>query len=159
MGVVIRGFEGRDFDAVVALEQGEKRNRYGAAVFVRQSAALYPQTFLVADYDGTAVGYAIGAVVQDDTTSAWVLRLSVGRPYQGQGRGWALISRLIAELSARKVQNIFLSVAPTNIPAKKIYGQIGFVNVAHMSGYFCEGEDRDIMRLDNINIVKSTSDE
>jgi ribosomal-protein-alanine N-acetyltransferase len=146
MGIVIRKFQDPDFNAIVGLEEGEKRNRYGAAVFVRQSAALYPQAFLVADHDGTAVGYAIGAVVQDDTTSAWVLRLSVGRPYQGQGTGTALISQLIAELAARKVQNIFLSVAPANIPAQKIYGQIGFAKVAHRSGYFGEGEDRDIMR-------------
>jgi ribosomal protein S18 acetylase RimI-like enzyme len=146
MGIVIRKFENPDFNAIVGLEEGEKRNRYGAAVFVRQSAALYAQTFLVADHDGTAVGYAIGAVVQDDTTSAWVIRLSVGRLYQGQGTGTALSLKLIAELAALKVQNIFLSVAPANIPAQKIYGQIGFVKVAHKPGYFCEGEDRDIMR-------------
>ncbi len=146
MGIVIRKFQDPDFNAIVGLEQSEKRNRYGAAVFVRQSAALYPQTFLVADHDGTAIGYAIGAQVQEDTTSAWVLRLSVGQLYQGEGTGTALISRLIAELAARQVQNIFLSVAPANIAAKKIYGQIGFVKVAHKSGYFCEGEDRDIMR-------------
>jgi ribosomal-protein-alanine N-acetyltransferase len=146
MGIVIRKFQDPDFNAIVGLEQGEKRNRYGACVFVRQSAALYPQTFLVADHNGTAVGYAIGAQVQDDTTSAWVIRLSVGRPYQGQGTGTALISRLIEELAARKVQKIFLSVAPANIPAQKIYGQIGFVKVAHTTGYFGEGEDRDIMR-------------
>ena len=146
MGIAIRTFQDPDFNAIAGLEQGEKRNRYGACVFVRQSAALYPQTFLVAVHNGTAVGYAIGAVVQDDTTSAWVIRLSVGQPYQGQGTGTALISRLIAELAARKVQNILLSVAPGNIPAHKIYGQIGFVKVAHTSGYFCESEDRDIMR-------------
>jgi len=146
MGIVIRKFQDRDFNAIVCLEDGEKRNRYRACVFVRQSAALYSQTFLVADHDGTAVGYAIGAQVQDDTTSAWVLRLNVGHLYQGQGTGTALISQLIAELAARKVQNIFLSVAPANIPAKKIYGQIGFVKVAHKPRYFCEGEDRDMMR-------------
>ena len=146
MGMIIRKFQNLDFNAIVGLEEGEKRNRHGACVFVRQSAALYPHTFLVADQNGTAVGYAIGAVVQDDTTSAWVLRLSVGRPYQGQGTGTALISRLIAELTDRRIRNIFLSVAPANIPAQKIYGQIGFVKVAHTSGYFCEGEDRDIMR-------------
>jgi ribosomal protein S18 acetylase RimI-like enzyme len=146
MGILIRKFQDPDFNAIVGLEEGEKRNRYGACVFVRQSAALYPQTFLVADHDGIAVGYAIGAQVQDDTTSAWVLRLSVGQPYQGQGTGTALILRLIAELASRQVRRIFLSVAPDNIPAKKIYGQIGFVKVAHKSGYFCEGEDRDIMR-------------
>ena len=78
---MIRGFEERDFDAVVALGQGEKRNRYGAAVFVRQSVALYPLTFLIADSDETVVGYTVGAEVQDDAATARVLRLSVGRQY------------------------------------------------------------------------------
>jgi ribosomal-protein-alanine N-acetyltransferase len=146
MGIAIRMFQDPDFNAIVGLEQGEKRNRYGACVFVRQSAALYPQTFLVADHNGTAVGYAIGAFVQDDTMSAWVIRLSVGHPYQGRGTGTALISRLIAELASRQVRRIFLSVAPHNIPAKKIYEKLGFVHDSRRSGYFCEGEDRDIMR-------------
>jgi [ribosomal protein S18]-alanine N-acetyltransferase len=146
MDVVIRGFEERDFDAVVALEQGEKRNRYRAAVFVRQSAALYPQTFLVADNDETVVGYTVGAEVQDDAATAWVLRLSVGRQYQGKSIGTALISRLISELATRHVRRVLLSVAPENIPAKKIYDRLGFVKVTHQPGYFCEGEDRDIMR-------------
>jgi len=146
MGVVIRGFEERDFDAVVALEQGEKRNRYGAAVFVRQSAALYPETFLVAENDRTVVGYTVGAVVQDDSATAWVLRLNVSRQWQGEGIGTALLFALISELAPRHIRRVFLSVAPDNIPAKKIYDKFGFVNVAHQPAYFCKGEDRDIMR-------------
>jgi ribosomal-protein-alanine N-acetyltransferase len=146
MGVTIRRFQDSDFGSIVALEQGEKRNRYGAAVFVRQAAVLYPKTFLVADRSGMPVGYTVGAGVQGDMATAWVIRLSVGVNYQNQGIGTALLSRLIAELAARQVQHIFLSVAPDNVPAKKIYDQLGFTNVAHQSGYFCEGEDRDIMR-------------
>jgi len=145
MGVAIRGFIDRDFNDVVALEQGRKRNRYGAAVFVRQSAALYPQTFLVAENDRTVVGYSVGAVVQDDSGTAWVLRLNVSRQWQERGIGTALLSRLISELATRQVRQVFLSVAPDNIPAKKIYAKLGFVNVAHQAKYFCEGEDRDIM--------------
>jgi len=146
MGVVIRRFQDPDFNAIVALEQGERRNRYGAAVFVRQSAALYPQTFLVADHNGMTTGYTVGAEVQDDAATAWVIRLNVARQWQGQGTGTALITRLIAELANRQVRHIFLSVAPDNIPAKKIYDCLGFVKVAHQSGYFSQGEDRDIMR-------------
>ncbi len=146
MGIVIRQFQDPDFDAVVGLEEGGKRNRYGACVFVRQSAVLCPQTFLVADHDGTAVGYAIGAVVQDEPASAWVIRLSVGKPYRRQGTGRALILRLISGLAARGVTHILLSVAKGNRPAQKIYRDAGFVTVGHRKGYFGEGEDREILR-------------
>jgi ribosomal protein S18 acetylase RimI-like enzyme len=146
MGIVIRAFQDQDFNAIVGLEEGEKRNRYGAAVFVRQSAALYPQTFLVADSEGKPVGYTVGAGVQDDPATAWVLRLHVRQPHQGQGTGKALLLRLITELASRNVRHILLSLAPDNIRAKNLYEKMGFVTVSHQSGYFCEGEDRDIMR-------------
>ena len=145
MGVAIRRFQDEDFHSIVALEEGEKRNRYGAAVFVRQSAALYPQTFHVADSDETVVGYTVVAEMQDDADTAWVLILNVGRQYQGKSIGTALISRLISELAPRHVRRVFLSVAPDNILAKKIYDRLGFVKVTHQPGYFCESEDRDIM--------------
>jgi ribosomal-protein-alanine N-acetyltransferase len=147
MGMVIRAFQDEDFDAVVALERSRKRNRYGACVFVRQSAELYPDTFLVADQGNTTVGYAIGAQVQDDPATAWVIRLNVAPQWQGQGIGTTLVSRLISQLAARRVRHLFLSVERENSPAKKVYNRLGFVNVAHRAGYFCEGEDRDIMRL------------
>ena len=131
MGGVIRGFEERDFDAVVALGQGDKRNRYGAAVFVRQFVALYPWTFLIADSDETVVGYTVGAGVHDDAATVKVLRLSVGRHYQGKSIGTDLISRLLSELATRHVRRVFLSVAPDTIPAKKIYDRLGFVKVIH----------------------------
>ena len=146
MGVAVRRFQDEDFHSIVALEEGEKRNRYGAAVFVRQSAALYPQTFLVANSEGKPVGYTVGAGMQDDPATAWVLRLHVKQPHQGQGTGKALLLRLITELATRDVRHILLSVAPGNIRAKKLYENLGFFKVAHQSGYFCEGEDRDIMR-------------
>jgi [ribosomal protein S18]-alanine N-acetyltransferase len=146
MGVVIRSFLDHDFDEVVALEHRQKGNQYGAAVFVRQSAALYSHTFLVAENDTAVVGYTVGAEVQDDPATAWVLRLNVSRQRQGEGIGTALLSRLISELATRQVRQVFLSVAPDNIPAKKIYAKLGFVNVAHQPAYFCKGEDRDIMR-------------
>ena len=146
MGIVVRGYEEGDFDAVVSLEQERKQNRYGAAVFVRQSAALYPHTFLVAKGEETVVGYTIGAKVQDDTATAWVLRLNVTPQWQGQGIGTILISRLISQLAICQVQRVLLSVAPRNIPAKKIYNRLGFVKIGYLSGYFCEGEDRDIMQ-------------
>jgi ribosomal protein S18 acetylase RimI-like enzyme len=146
MGVVIRSYEDGDFDAVVSLEQGRKRNRYGAAVFIRQSAALYPHTFLVAEGEEMIVGYTVAAEVQDDAATAWILRLNVAPQWQGQGIGTTLIYRLFSQLDTRQVRRILLSVEPKNIPAKKIYERHGFVKIAYQSGYFCEGENRNIMQ-------------
>lgn len=147
MDVVIRKMEDQDVEGVVSLELGEKRNRYGAYVFVRQSAELYPGTFLVADNNETIIGYTIGAQVQGDAATAWVLRLGVARQYRNRGIGTALLSQVIQLLARLGVRQIFLSVSPENKPALLIYSKLGFNLTQHRNGYFGKGEDRDLLML------------
>ncbi len=47
MEPMVRHYISGDFDQVWLLERGQKGSPYAAAVFVRQAAELFPDTFLV----------------------------------------------------------------------------------------------------------------
>jgi len=57
-------------------------------VLQEEKPALYLRTLLVADSDETVVGYTVGASVQDDADTAWVLRV-----WDGNIRGKVLERR------------------------------------------------------------------
>jgi ribosomal-protein-alanine N-acetyltransferase len=147
MDLVIRRYVDRDFDSAVSLENAKKGNRYGAAVFIRQAAELYRETFLVAEQDGTVAGFAVGALENSDLSTAWVLRLGIAPRWRGQGIGKALVSQLVAVLGTSGAERILLTVAPGNYPARKIYQKLGFERVDFKKSYFGRGEDREILCL------------
>jgi ribosomal-protein-alanine N-acetyltransferase len=143
----IRPFQPDDFTGTWLLELGEKGAMYPASVFIRQVSVLFPGTFLVATVDGMPAGYCIGAVSQDSSSEAWILRLRVSLPYRRQHIGSDLIDALLAEFSRRRICMVHLSVAPGNTGAQALYRKFGFENSAYHEGYFGEGEDRIIMTL------------
>jgi len=155
MGSQIRPFQPEDFPGIWLLELGEKGARYPASVFIRQVSVLFPGTFLVALFDGIPAGYCIGAVSQDNSSEAWILRLRVSLPYRRRHIGSDLIDALLAEFSRRRIRRVHLSVAPGNISALALYRKFGFENSAYHEGYFGEGEDRIIMTLqmDSLSVM------
>jgi [ribosomal protein S18]-alanine N-acetyltransferase len=147
MGALIRTFREEDFPGTCLLELGEKGARYPAAVFIRQASVLYPGTFLVAIENGALAGYCIGAVPEDSSCEAWILRLRVSLPLRRRHIGSDLLTTLLAEFSRRGISRVRLSVAPENTSAQALYRKSGFVVAAYCKGYFGDGEDRSIMVL------------
>lgn len=147
MDIRIRPYGDADFSAILPMEQEGRRSEYGAAVFIRQSAALFPRTFLIADVKGQATGFTVGALAQDGSGEAWVLRLFVKSEYRSRGIGALLMEHVTAALFAERAKAILLSVSPQNTAALEVYRKLGFEKVTHSRGYFGVGEDRDIMRL------------
>jgi ribosomal-protein-alanine N-acetyltransferase len=147
MGASVRTYASTDFHAVRALEKGDKRENYSAAVFVRQAAEIFPATFFVAGAKSEVFGYAIGAQVQGNPAIAWVLRLKVKEESQGRGIGTVLMETLIAALTSAGAREILLSVSPVNRPAVSLYRKLGFIKTGYHPAYFGEGEERDVMRL------------
>jgi [ribosomal protein S18]-alanine N-acetyltransferase len=147
MGILIRNFREEDFSGTCLLEHGEKGAGYPASVFIRQASVLYPGTFLVAIENDELAGYCIGAVPENSTCEAWILRLRVLEPYRRRHIGSDLIHTLLAEFFRRGVSILHLSVAPENTIAQALYKKFGFEVAAFCIGYFGDGEDRIIMEL------------
>jgi ribosomal protein S18 acetylase RimI-like enzyme len=147
MSALIRKFRQEDFHGTCLLELGERGAMYPASVFIRQASVLYPGTFLVAIENGELAGYCIGAVPENSTCEAWILRLRVCLPLRRRHIGSDLLDTLLAEFSRRGVSVVHLSVAPDNSGAQALYRKSGFVVAAFCKGYFGDGEDRIIMEL------------
>lgn len=146
MGWTVRPFRDADFAAVWALERVRDSEGYASAVTIRQAAALWPATFLVADEDGEAVGFTIGAVSSDPKVG-WILRLKVRDDRQRQGCATALLLAVLERLGDGGVRTVRLTVAPENRPARALYGGLGFLEETVLPAYFGPGEDRFVLAL------------
>lgn len=137
----VRPFRDADFPEVWALERVRDAGGYASAVFVRQAAALWPETFLVADEAGRAIAFAVGAAASAPGTG-WILRLKVLEERRRRGIGIALIDGLVERLRGQGVREIRLTVAPENRPALALYRRCGFEDLVLARDHFGPGEDR-----------------
>ncbi|MFA6362841.1 GNAT family N-acetyltransferase [Methanoregula sp.] len=144
--LLIRQYRDEDFTEVTALESAGVHEYYRSAVFVRQMAALSPATFLVAVSGTTVVGFTVGTIVQDDPAQAWILRMMVRDGFRHQGIGTALLRAATGVLHEHSVKTIYLTVAPKNEPAVRLYRREGFEQESLQPAYFGGGEDRFIMK-------------
>lgn len=141
MAWTVRPYRDADFSAVWALERARDTEGYASAVSVRQAAALWPATFLVADEGGEAIGFTIGAASSDPAVG-WILRLKVREDRRRQGCATALLLAVLARLRDAGVRTVRLTVAPGNGSARSLYARLGFLEEAVLAGYFGPGEDR-----------------
>ncbi|MEN6519000.1 MAG: N-acetyltransferase [Methanospirillum sp.] len=141
MAWTVRPFRDADFPAVWALERVRDVEGYASAVTIRQAAALWPATLFVADEDGMAVGFTIGAA-SSDPAAGWILRLKVREDRHRQGCATSLLRAVLERLSAEGVRTVRLTVAPENRPARSLYAGFGFLEEAVLPEYFGPGEDR-----------------
>jgi [ribosomal protein S18]-alanine N-acetyltransferase len=142
----VRSFCETDFPAVWALERVRDREGYTSAVTVRQAAALWPATFLVADGGDGVAGFTIGAVSSAPLVG-WVLRLKVREDRRRQGCATALLVAVLARLREAGVRTVRLTVAPGNGPARALYARLGFREEAVLPEHFGPGEDRLVLTL------------
>jgi ribosomal-protein-alanine N-acetyltransferase len=143
---LIRPYRDEDFTEVTGLEAADVHERYRSAVFVRQQAALSPATFLVALSGTTVAGFTAGTIVQDNPGQAWILRMMVRDGFRHRGIGTALLRAICGVLHKRSVRTIYLTVAPKNETAIRLYRQVGFVQESLQPSYFGESEDRFVMK-------------
>lgn len=154
----IRPFSERDYAGACLLEEERSGSRYASAVFVRQAAVIFPSFFFIAAMDREVVGYGIGALNQEDRSEGWILRLRVREAYRGKGIGGKVLRRVVSSLTRAGAERIFLSVAPGNDSARRLYRKSGFRESEVRPSYFGAGEDRIIMVTDACQAVDSSDD-
>lgn len=148
MDLIIRGYCGEDYPAVCAIERENSRGDCKPEVFIRQAGILFTDTFLVAECAGRIVGYTIGALVQHQRGSGWIIRLVIAGEQRRRGFGERLVAEVTDRLRERGAAEIYLSVAPENHAARALYEKYGFCEADFCPSYFGEGADRLILRRD-----------
>ena len=103
----------------------------GYASFIAAQLAEPDATILVAESDGTVIGYAYAAVEGFDWISlrgpAGILHdVLVDPAHRGRGVGRQLVEAALAHLRARGVPRVVLSTAENNAGAQRLFTRLGF---------------------------------
>ena len=107
------------------------RTAAGYASFLASQLAEPDATILVAEADGTVIGYAYAAVEGYDWISlrgpAGILHDVLVEPaHRGRGVGRQLLQAVLAHLRARGVPRVVLSTAEHNLAAQRLFTEMGF---------------------------------
>ena len=89
--------------------------------------------WLVAEIDGTVVGYVGSQTVLDASD---MMNLAVSPDYRRQGVGQALVNALVEYLQQNKVIALLLEVRVSNTPAIDLYESLGFMQIGRRPKYY-----------------------
>lgn len=78
-------------------------------------------------------GFALGRVILDETE---LLTLAVHPRAQRQGLGRACLAGFHEEAASRGGRSAFLEVAETNLAARALYGEAGYIAAGRRAGYY-----------------------
>lgn len=90
-------------------------------------------------------GHCLAQVIADE---AEILSLATHPHARDQGVGTALLAALGARGRGAGITTIFLDVSEANGPARRLYERGGYREVGRRAGYYADGSDGLLMRLD-----------
>ena len=122
-----------DIEPVVALEHDLFEDAWAPEAFWDELAQGDSRTYVVAEEDGTVVGYAGLAEMPDE---AYVQTLGVARTHQRQGLGATLLTALLDDAKRRGAPRVGLEVRIDNEPAIRLYERYGFEAIAVRKRYY-----------------------
>ncbi|MBF6299258.1 GNAT family N-acetyltransferase [Nocardia amamiensis] len=132
-----------DLGEIATLEQTEFGELAYPYFALRQLFDLHGGHWVVADLDGAFCGYAMVAL--GSPQCAWVIGLAIAPQCRGRGYGRALLDDALERCRIADVEDVFLTVRPTDQPASNLYKTAGFVWAAYEEHYFGAGEPRDVL--------------
>jgi ribosomal protein S18 acetylase RimI-like enzyme len=172
--VVVRELRWSDFDAIrdsyyLLYEERSTAPDIGITLFqhrpslddeVSWFADLYRKALsgqslvVVAERDGIAVGHCtvhpVGATPESEQAHVGELGILVHRDHRGVGVGRALLNAALRQCRG-KFEIVHLSVFSTNVRARRLYEELGFVRIGSRSRVVRRGDryfDEDLMVLD-----------
>jgi [ribosomal protein S18]-alanine N-acetyltransferase len=142
--IALRPMRLADLGAVMELEEELfAPDTWTAAMYREELALTDTRHYLVAEDDGTVVGYA-GLIAYDD--EAHVATIGVTGARQGEGTGALLLDALLAEAD-RRSPVVLLEVRADNAHAQELYRRRGFTEIGRRRGYYQpSGTDAVVMR-------------
>ncbi len=150
---IIREFKPEDLDAVININRMCLPENYPAYFFM-QHYVNYPESFLVAESNGKVVGYVMCRVEYgrlkigglEVGRRGHIISIAVMPEMRRRGIGQALMEKAINALKERyKVNECYLEVRVSNVPAIRLYQKLGFSIVDRIKKYYLDGEDAYLM--------------
>lgn len=150
-GYVIREFKPEDLDAVVKINRICLPENYPPSFFLEHHYEN-PKIFLVAEIDGSVVGYnmcrlelGLSNVGEKLVRKGHVISIAVMTEYRRMGIGSKLLEEALRRLKECGASEAYLEVRITNYPAIALYRKMGFRAVRIIEGYYRDGESAYLM--------------
>ncbi|MCX8202764.1 MAG: ribosomal protein S18-alanine N-acetyltransferase [Nitrososphaeria archaeon] len=131
--------------------------------FFLSVAKSYPESFVVAEFEGKVVGYIMCRVERGFSKFGGlrfrrlghVISIAVLPEHRRRGIGRALMLEAIRAMrDVYRCDEVFLEVRVTNYPAIRMYESLGFSVVDTIKHYYLDGEDAYVMALDLSSSLK-----
>ena len=142
MSVTVRPYDPGDAEALAALHARAFDPPQLGLSYWRGARDTPPNLCVVAEDEGTLVGYCDGFLAGEGGDVASVATDPARR---GEGIGRALLSAFLAEARARGASLIHLEVSVANAPALALYGALGFRRVGTRRRYYADGTDAAVL--------------
>ncbi|MEM1689068.1 MAG: ribosomal protein S18-alanine N-acetyltransferase [Candidatus Hadarchaeales archaeon] len=113
---------------------------------LKKLLSTYPETFLVAEFEGRIVGYIIAGIRW--LSIGHILAIAVDPDYRNRGIGSALMKEIFRRFRKHGVTLVRLEVRKSNVTAIKFYRTLGFVERFEVPFYYADGESAITMERD-----------
>ncbi|RNL61219.1 GNAT family N-acetyltransferase [Nocardioides marmoriginsengisoli] len=143
---MIRAAVEADVAAVVELEQATQGADAWSEGLVLDgiTGGLPTIDYLVAEVDGTAVGYAVASYAGD---IAELQRIGVREQHRRSGIASDLLAAVVAHAPSTGADRMLLEVRADNRGALAFYAARDFVEIDRRTRYYRDGTDAVVMRL------------
>ncbi len=149
---VIRRCNKEDLSGVISINLSCLPENY-AYPFFEEILDELPETFLVAEKDGTLVGYIMCRSEYGLSTlhkfglarKGHIVSIAVLEEYRRKGLGLGLVEEALKALKNKNCSEVFLEVRVSNSDAIGLYEKLGFKVVSRLGCYYRDGEDACMM--------------
>lgn len=149
---VVRTFRPEDLDEVIRINRENLPENY-PPFFFKLHYENFPQAFLVAQSYGKLIGYVMCRVESGKLYTkhgvgrqGHIVSIAVIPEMRGRGVGRELMRKAMEALyNVYGVEEYYLEVRISNIPAINLYTKLGFEKIKILKGYYLNGEDAYLM--------------
>ena len=135
----------QDIPAIASLEAEYYASEGYPAGFLYQVLAQWPQGLWVVKAAQEVMGYALVTPAQQ-AGEYWLMAALVSSAGRGRGLGQKLCERSIQSCRDCGGKTLWLSVAPDNFAAIKLYRKLGFIEEGLQEDFLGPGEHRILMQ-------------
>lgn len=136
-GVVIRAAVASDVPAMAEIERLAFSDAWPASAF-RSLLRSTTARVRVAESEGAIVGYSVVMVVVDEGELA---NIAVAESARRGGGGRRLLEALLHEARESGVRSMFLEVRESNVGARALYAEFGFLPLGRRRAYYRDPDE------------------
>ncbi len=135
--VVLRRASPGDLDAILRIEAAVFGNPWAPQAYLDEIERPMAHVEVAAEPDGHVVGFSCTwHVVAAGETEAHLLRIAVDPQRQRQGIGGDLLRGVLERAAQGGGCRVLLEVGASNLPARRLYEALGFVEIGRRVAYY-----------------------